>query len=139
MVRHATRVGLVLSALLLVGCGQGRRTFAPPKPKEPEEPEAVYTPAPPKRNKAEIFGGQTINDTGVIVFICGPQTGASHEEKEVEIRKCPMEGCGKMHMFLQHEGHFWCYSCEKQIPEEKIRCDEPGCTVIPKRPKLKHK
>jgi hypothetical protein len=118
---------LALSLIVAVACSSCGRKPVVRKPVEVEEPAPV-TPPPDK------FGGQKMSETGAIRFVC-QGSGGKHEEEEIEINRCP--SCGLSNYFVQHEGAFWCYKCEKQLPMDALKCSKCGATA--NKPKIKHK
>ncbi len=119
--------GWSLLALCLAAFLPGCTKKLPPKP-QPKEEIPVEVPKPPK------FGGQSVRDTGAIMFVCNGGAG-KHEEKEVLVSVCP--NCSKTDYFCYFENAFYCYSCEKQYPTEQLKCGE--CGFVPKKTRIKHR
>lgn len=117
-------VGTLLMSVILSSCG--RKPIAR-KPVEPEEPAPAAEPPPPR------FGGQTINETGSIMFVCNGS--GKHEEKEVLIDNCPF--CSKRSFFVSYNNSFYCFNqqCEKEFPRDQLKCGE--CGFVPKKVRLK--
>lgn len=97
-------------------------------------PRPVVQPPPPIEAPPEPkFGGQRVQDTGAIMFVCNGS--GKHEEKEVIISVCP--NCSNKDYFVAFENKFYCYKCEKELPSDKIKCDE--CGFVPKKTRIKHR